>query len=200
MLSSRLRNGHGGKVLSLASARTENERKVLGVLNEMTEKGTRFLSVEEETGRVLRLLTETTGATRVVEIGTSTGYSGLWFGMALQTTGGHLTTFEIDPGRARTARDNFKRAGIDPFVTVVEGDAHKKIAELTGPIDIVFLDADKEGYPDYLAKLLPLLRPGGLIVADNLTMAPAYSEVISRDPALETVYIGSRVSISLKKR
>ena len=111
-------------------------------------------------------------AKNVVEIGTSTGYSGLWICLALQNTGGKLTTFEIDRGRAELARQHFRRAGVEHLATVVEGDAHQNIVHLAAPIDIVFIDADKEGYLDYLNKLLPLVRPGGLIIADNLTQAP----------------------------
>jgi predicted O-methyltransferase YrrM len=186
--------------LAAPSARTDSERQVLGVLKDMQENDKTFFSVEEETGRILRMLTEATGAKEVVEIGTSTGYSGLWICLALDKTHGHLTTFEIDHGRAEMARDNFKRAGVDQIVTVIEGDAHKRIVELTEPIDIAFLDADKGGYPDYIEKLLPQVRPGGLIVADNLNMATAYREAINKNPALETVYLGRRVSITMKKR
>ncbi len=190
----------GSRALAAPSARTEQEQRVLGVLNDMRQSGKTYLSVSEESGRMLRVLTEAIGAKHVVEIGTSTGYSGLWFCLALDTTGGRLTTYEIDHGRAQMARDNFKRAGVDRLATVVEGDAHKKVTELTGPIDVAFLDADKEGYSDYLSKLLPLIRPGGLIVADNTNMAPAYREAIATNPALETVYWGRSVSITLKKR
>jgi predicted O-methyltransferase YrrM len=186
--------------LASPSAKTENEKRVLDVLNDMRESGKTYLSVDEESGRMLRVLTEAAGARHVVEVGTGTGYSGLWFCLALQTTGGRLTTFEIDPGRARMARENFKRAGVDRLVTVVEGDAHQKITVLTEPIDVVFLDADKDGYPDYLNKLLPLVRPGGLIVADNTNMAPEYREAIASNPALETIYWTRDVSVTLKKR
>ncbi len=186
--------------LAAPVARTDSERQVLAVLKDMQENDKTFFSVDEETGRTLRVLTEATSAKQIVEIGTSTGYSGLWFCLALDKSGGHLTTFEIDHGRAEMARNNFKRAGVDRLVTIIEGDAHKRVAELTRPIDIVLLDADKGGYPDYLEKLLPQVRPGGLIIADNLNNAPAYSEAINMNPALETVYLGRRVSITLKKR
>lgn len=186
--------------LAAPSAKTENEKRVLDVLNDMRKNGKTYLSVGEEDGRMLRVLTEAVGARHVVEIGTSTGYSGLWFCLALEATGGRLTTFEIDHGRAMMARENFKRAGVDRLATVVEGDAHTKITELTEPIDVAFLDADKGGYPDYLNKLLPLVRPGGLIVADNANMASAYVKAIASNPALETVYWTRDVSITLKKR
>ncbi len=127
-----------------------------------------MMNVPPVDGRLLRLFTEAAGAKHVVEIGTSNGYSGIWFCLALRTTGGKLTTHEIDAGRASLARENFKRAGVDKLVTLVEGDAHEKVKNLKDPIDILFLDADKEGYIDYLNKLLPLVRPGGLILAHNV--------------------------------
>jgi caffeoyl-CoA O-methyltransferase len=186
-----------------AASHIEQERKVLAVLDEMRRTGKTYLSVGERAGRMLRLMTEATGAKEVIEIGTSTGYSGLWFCLALQTTGGHLTTFEIDPDRAAMAREHFRRAGVDQLVTVVEGDAHQTITRLKDPVDIVFIDADKEGYTDYLNKLLPLVRPGGLILADNMNMAPAYVKAVENHPDLETLYYtegGVQLGITLKKR
>jgi len=184
------------------AAKTAAEKRVLGVLDEMRTAGKTFLSVGAVEGRMLRLLTEAAGAKSVVEIGTSTGYSGLWFCLALQNTGGRLTTFEIDPGRAGMAREHFRKAGVEQLVTVVEGDAHKNIAQLKEPIDVVFIDADKGGYLDYLNKLLPLVRPGGLILADNVSMAPDYVRAVSTNPELETLYFsdGGGLGISLKKR
>ena len=96
-------------------------------------------------------------------------------------TGGRLTTFELDPGRAATAAAHFKKAGVDRLVTIVQGDAHQNIKRLKDPIDILFIDADKEGYVDYLNQLLPLVRPGGLILAHNVDMAPDYVAAIARN-------------------
>jgi predicted O-methyltransferase YrrM len=186
------------------AASRESERKILSVLEEMRKEGRTYLSVPSEDGRALRLLAEAAGAKTVVEIGTSTGYSGLWFCLALQATGGHLTTFEIDPGRAAAARKNFQQAGVESLVTVVEGDAHQKIAALKGPIDVAFIDADKEGYVDYLTKLLPLVRPGGLILAHNVGMSGVteYLKTAEANPELETIIYreGAGLAVTLKKR
>jgi caffeoyl-CoA O-methyltransferase len=184
------------------AARNAAEKKVLSVLDEMQSTGKTFLSVGAVEGRMLRLLTEAANAKSVVEIGTSTGYSGLWFCLALQSTGGKLTTFEIDRERAELARGHFRRAGVEQLVTVVEGDAHQNITRLAGPIDVVFIDADKEGYVDYLNKLLPLVRPGGLILTDNVDNAPEYVKAVSENADLETLYYsdGEGLGISLKKR
>jgi len=181
--------------------RDDREKQILEILDDIRENQ-RFRNVPPEDGRLLRLLTESMNAKSVVELGTSTGYSGIWFGMALEKTGGKLTTFEIDAQRAATARANFKRAGLSEVITLVEGDAHEKVALVKGPVDIVFLDADKDGYIDYLNKLLPLVRPGGLIIAHNITprMAdPKYMEAITTNPDLETI-VRTGVGLTIKKR
>jgi predicted O-methyltransferase YrrM len=189
-------------------ASTEAEQKILDVLANMYLNQRRgMMNVQPEDGRVLRLLTEAIGAKHVVEIGTSNGYSGIWFCLALRTTGGKLTTHEFDSRRASLARENFKRAGVSHIVTLVEGDAHKTVKKLKGPIDILFLDADKAGYIDYLNKLLPLVRPGGLILAHNTTNVRRgmedYIKAVTTNPKLETKFIHKHnqgIGVTLKKR
>ncbi|MBZ5582734.1 MAG: class I SAM-dependent methyltransferase [Acidobacteriia bacterium] len=192
----------GYRVESLPQANSEAEKKILSVLDEAQRTGALFQNAPVADGRMLRLLTEAAGAKNVVEIGTSTGLSGLWFCLALQKTGGKLTTFEYDAGRAATARGHFRKAGVDGIVTVVEGDAHQTLARLQEPIDILFIDADKEGYIDYLNHLLPLVRPGGLILAHNDDMSPEYQRLVTANPALETLFYreGEGMAITLKKR
>lgn len=182
-----------------------DEKRVLAVLDDIS-RNQRYLSVPEEDGRLLRILTESIGAKQVVEIGTSTGYSGLWILLALMRTGGRLVTYEIDRGRHEQARRNYEQAGLLRQAALVLGDAHAEIAKLTGPIDLVFLDADKEGYPDYLQKLAPLVRPGGLVVAHNMASPPAdprYVEAVTANPGYDTVFLNMNaagVGITLKKR
>jgi predicted O-methyltransferase YrrM len=187
----------------------EEEKKILSILDDMNLNESRgMMNVPPVDGRLLRLLTEAVGAKNVVEIGTSNGYSGIWLCLALRTTGGKLTTYEIDSHRASLARENFKRAGVDELVTLVEGDAHKEVTKLKEQIDIVFIDADKEGYIDYLNKLLPLVRPGGLILAHNVNMRGGrqnvqdYVQAVTTNPELETVFYeqGGGISVTLKKR
>ena len=199
--------GAGGASMSKPTlAQNAAERKILAVLDELDPRGGRgMMNVPVEDGRFLRLLAETIGAKQIVEIGTSNGYSGLWQCLALKATGGKLTTFEIDAERAALARQNFKKAGVDDIVTLVEGDAHETVAQVQGPVDLCFIDADKEGYSDYLTKLLPKVRSGGLIVAHNITpgMAdPKFLAAITSNPDLETVFYqqGGGVSVTLKKR
>jgi caffeoyl-CoA O-methyltransferase len=182
----------------------EEEKMILNILEDMNaNQSAGMMNVPPTDGRLLRLLTEAVGAKHVVEIGTSNGYSGIWFCLALRTTGGKLTTHEIDARRASLARENFKRAGVDKLITLVEGDAHETVKNLKEPIDILFIDADKEGYIDYLNKLLPLVRSGGLILAHNVPgSAPDYVKAVTTNPDLETVFYeqGGGVGVTLKKR
>jgi caffeoyl-CoA O-methyltransferase len=190
------RVGGGESSLGAPAARNAAEKKIL----ETAEQVNRYLNVPQEDGRLIRLLVEATGAKNAVEIGTSTGYSGLWFALGLQATGGRLTTFEYDAGRAETARQNFAKAGV---AGLIEGDAHEKIKALKGPIDIVFIDADKEGYLDYLKQVLPLVRPGGLILAHNISgrgSNPEYTDAVTQNPALDTLLLNGQMAVTLKKR
>ena len=192
--------GQRGSVSSVAPvAGSPAEAKVLAVLDRMVANGETYLAVDTENGRMLRLLAESTGAKHAVEIGTSTGYSALWTALGLRATGGRLTTFELDAGRAERARKHFQEAGVDTLVEVVVGDAHETVKRLKGPVDLLFLDADKEGYASYLKTLLPLVRPGGLIAADNIAMAPEYLKAVTTDPQLDTVFFG-RFAVTMKKR
>jgi len=203
----RAAHGEEGAQVGAVRAASEREQHILAVLEEMyADRNRRHLSVSEEDGRLMRLLTEAVGAKRVVEVGTSTGYSGLWFALALSSTGGKLVTHELDPERAKTAQVNFEKAGASGLVTVIVGDAHETVKQHTEPIDVLFLDADKEGYLDYLQKLLPLVRPGGLVLAHNMNRPaadPRFVQAITTDPALETAFLlmdGAGVSVTLKKR
>jgi caffeoyl-CoA O-methyltransferase len=188
-------------------AKSDAEKRILAVLDDI-DKNQRAgsMSVPVLDGRLLRLLTESIGAKTVIEIGTSIGYSGIWFCLALEKTGGQLTTFDIDEGRAAKARANFKRAGVEHRVTLVMGDAHVEVTKLKAPIDLLFIDADKEGYLDYLNKLLPLVRPGGLIVAHNMNARqadPKFVDAITTNPELDTLFLNKElggVGVSLKKR
>jgi caffeoyl-CoA O-methyltransferase len=183
-------------------ARTEAEKKILAVMDHMMQFHQTYLSVPPKDGEALWLLAEAANARTVVEIGTSTGYSGLWFCLALEKTGGHLTTFELDHERATMARGHFQDAGVENLVTIVEGDAHHQVMTLKTPIDLAFIDADKPGYVDYLEKLLPLVRPGGLILAHNVEMVPDYVKAVTTNADLATIFYmqGNGLAVTLKKR
>ena len=123
--------------------------------------------VDPEVGALLRVLTTAVGARRALEIGTAIGYSGIWIAGALPADG-MLLTLEIDEARARVARDNFKRAGVENRVSVIVGDAQRTIAKVSGPFDLIFQDGEKKLYSVLLDRLVELLRPGGLLVTDNV--------------------------------
>lgn len=199
-------------------AQNDVEKRILAALDEMRQ-GPRFANVSPTDGRLLRLLTEAVNAKRVVEIGTSTGESAVWLALAVESTGGHVYTHEIDESRAKIAEESFKKAGVDKLVTLILGDAHETVKRYKDPhdplfvdtdkqqsIDMLFLDADKEGYIDYLEKLMPLVRPGGLIIAHNMNTRQAdasFVTAVTEDPNLETLILlkeGTGVGVTLKKR
>jgi predicted O-methyltransferase YrrM len=141
--------------------------------------------VDAEVGALLRVLATTVNATRILEIGTAIGYSGIWLAGALPP-GGMLLTMEMSEERAREARDNFERAGLADRITVIVGDAKLKIAKVAGPFDLIFQDGDKQLYTPLLDRLVARLRPGGLLVTDNVLwdgeVAPGFTAEPKRDP------------------
>jgi len=187
------------------TAQDAEERRILQVLEDIY-RNQQYLSVPQEDGRLLRLLVESIGARHVVELGTSTGHSGLWLLLALRKTGGRLTSYEIDRARQQQARENFERAGVAKLATLILGDAHAEILNLKETIDLLFIDADKDGYLDYLEKLAPRVRPGGLIAAHNMASPPPdprYVQAVTTNPAYETVFLNMHeagVGLTLKKR
>jgi len=104
-----------------------------------------------------------------VEIGTSTGHSGIWIAWALSKTGGKLITIEIDENRYKTALENFRQAGLSDYIDARLADAHKLVKELKGPFDFVFSDADKDWYKNYFIDLEPKLKVGGCFTAHNIS-------------------------------
>jgi predicted O-methyltransferase YrrM len=125
-------------------------------------------------GRLLSILTRLAGGRRVLELGTATGYSALHIAQGLASDGS-LVSLEHDPGRADEARANFQRAGVDSQIRVLAGDALGELENMTGPFDLVFIDIEKADYVRALPHLYRLLRPGGLLVADNTGFKDAQS-------------------------
>ena len=125
------------------------------------------IQVSAPQGKLLTLLARLAGARRILEVGTLGGYSTIWLARGL-APGGHLDTLEIDPRHAEVARGNLRRAGLADAVTVHLGPAIDTLPTLTGPYDLVFIDADKRGNPDYVRAALGLARPGSVIVVDNV--------------------------------
>lgn len=131
------------------------------------DAGLPHIEVSAGQGKLLYLLAKLSGARRILEIGTLGGYSGIWLGRALPADG-ELVTLELDPAYAAFARTSFNEAGIGAQTLILTGRALASLASLSGPFDLVFLDANKDEYPEYLAQAARLLRPGGLLLADNV--------------------------------
>lgn len=143
------------------------------------------IQVSTPQGRLLNLLARWGGARRVLEVGTLAGYSAIWLGRALPADG-RLVTLELDPRHAEVARTNLARAGLSGVAEVVVGPALESLPRLAErepePFDLVFIDADKESYPEYLDWSVRLSHPGSLIVADNVVRGGAILAVDSADP------------------
>ena len=123
--------------------------------------------VDAEVGALLRVLASAAGASRILEIGTAIGYSTIWLAGALPP-GGMLFTMEMNPERAQAARANIERAGFADRAMVMIGDAERLVAKVSGPFDLIFQDGDKQLYLPLLDRLVGLLRPGGILVTDNV--------------------------------
>ncbi|HEY7511178.1 MAG TPA: class I SAM-dependent methyltransferase [Vicinamibacteria bacterium] len=149
------------------SAPSELDQRVRAFLDR-SRGSWRDLNVPGEDGRILHDLVVAKGFTRGLEIGTSTGHSGVWIAWAMSKTGGRLTTIEIDERRHRAALANFREAGVAPFVDARLADAHQLVKELPGPFDFVFSDADKDWYTQYFKDLDPKLAAGGCFTAHNV--------------------------------
>lgn len=186
----------------------ELDRKVQAFLEAHAGRW-RDMNVPETDGRVLHDLIVAKGYTRALEIGTSTGRSGIWIAWALSKTGGRLVTVDIDEGRYREAVANFREAGLDGFIDARLADAHELVPALPGPFDFVFCDADKDWYKNYFIAVLPKLAAGGAFVAHNVSArmrrggwgSGDFVEHVLALPFMETTFVegGGGISISVKK-
>lgn len=165
----------------------------------------RDLNVPEADGRALYDTVLAGGYKRALEIGTSTGHSGIWIAWALSKTGGRLITIDIDADRHREALKNFKDAGLASWVDARLADAHDLVPKLDGPFDFVFIDADKEWYSNYAKAVLPKLAVGGALTAHNVSQNGGRRQVtgdfydyIRSLPYLETSF-SAGVMVSRKR-
>jgi predicted O-methyltransferase YrrM len=129
----------------------------------------RDLNIPERDGELLYDLIIKGNYKNALEIGTSTGHSGIYIAWALSKTGGRLTTIEIDEGRHNTALENFRQAGLSEYIDARLGDAHSIVKELEGPFDFVFSDADKNWYKNYFIDVDPKLKTGGCYTTHNIS-------------------------------
>jgi predicted O-methyltransferase YrrM len=134
----------------------------------------------------LGILVRAVGARRVLELGTLGGYSAIWLARALPPDG-RLISLEYSPKHAEVARANIVRAGLQEMAEVRVGRALDLMPSLSAPFDFFFIDADKEGYPDYLRACLALSRPGSVMVFDNVVRDGKVTDAASRDPMVQAV-------------
>lgn len=157
-------------------------------LQDSAAAGLPAINVTPNQGKLLMLLAQVQGARNILEIGTLGGYSTIWLARALPK-GGKLITLESEPKHAEVARKNIARAGLADSVEIRLGRALATLPDLAAerrdPFDFIFLDADKESYPDYLAWSLKLSRPGSLIIADNVVRKGDVIDRASPDPRVQ---------------
>lgn len=170
---------------------TDGIDDLLAELHAFGERHGGMWNAGPDVGALLAWLVRGLPAQRVLEIGTSNGYSAIWIARVLTRTTGHLITLEVDPGKADMARANLKQAGLDASVTIVQGPAMAALGVLGGTFDLVFIDAAKPAYPDYLHAVLPLLKPGAIIVADNMRshaeQTRTYRDIVDANVLLDSV-------------
>jgi len=170
------------------------------------------MMIDETEGQLLRLLVALSGAQRIVEIGTFAGYSALAMAEGLPHDG-HIDTLELSPEHAAKAQEHIDAAGEGERITIHLGIALDSLEALDGPYDMAFIDADKSAYAAYLEVLLPMMRSGGLIVADNVlrygrvldpeladpsvTGMREFNDRAATDPRVETVMLTVRDGVSL---
>jgi predicted O-methyltransferase YrrM len=152
-----------------------------------------MLNTTEGDAMMLRILVESSGAKRGVEVGSATGFGAINMGIAFERTGGHLHTLEIDPEMVRKCRANLRKVGLENTVTCIEGDALKTLPTLEGEFDFVFIDAVKRDYFKYLKLIEPKLKPGALVVGDNVIRSARamrdFLDYIQNSPDYDTVII-----------
>jgi predicted O-methyltransferase YrrM len=157
----------------------------------MPERSRRMFNITRETGEFLAVLVRATTARRVLEIGTSNGYSTLWLAGAAREIGGSVTTVELAEDKIGLASANFARSGFSPFITLVHDDAGRLLQRSDeSAYDLVFLDSERLEYPGWWPDLRRVLRPGGLLIVDNATshveqMAP-FVALVTADPEFAT--------------
>jgi predicted O-methyltransferase YrrM len=174
--------------------KTELER--FGAANDAAtnERSRRMLNITRDTGEFLAVLVRATAARRVLEIGTSNGYSTLWLAEAAREIGGSVTTVELAEEKIGLAAANFARSGLAAFIELVHDDAGGLLRRSgSGTRDLIFLDSERPEYPGWWPDLRRVLRPGGLLVVDNATshaeeMGP-FVALVEADPGFESCLV-----------
>lgn len=177
----------------------------------------RMLAITKDTGIFYNVLLKIHKPKKILEIGTSVGYSTLWFADAMNGKNSKIITIEKNPNKIKIARNNFRKAGVSDMIEIKQGIARDVLIQLSKfrksnhsrAFDFIFIDADKEEYPFYFDICLPMLKKGGIIAADNIIFPRRFQKYIKKYlnhinqiPHVEsiTVYIGNGQEISFKKK
>jgi caffeoyl-CoA O-methyltransferase len=179
---------------------------VMPILEELERYGAehaRMRNIPRSTGELLRILVECSGSRRILELGTSNGYSTLWLALGARKTSGFVTSVEKHDWKIAMARENIQRAGLSDIVELLYGDAIGLAHSIPGPVDFLFMDLLPTDYPECVHQLLPKMRTGSLIVADNMLShrdavgnvipsagdSTAYETLVKKNSALSSVSI-----------
>src|SRR6266853_786730 len=168
------------------------------------ERARMMLNLEPASAQLLSILVRASGVTRALEIGTSNAYSTIWLAWSLKPAGGRVTSIDRNPDKHTLARENLRRADLLDRVELHTGDATEIVRQLTGPFDLVFLDADRRKFPEQIQILLPKLAQKVLVIADNVFSHPdeiaEYLKLISSRPDFQhtTVPVGKGLSIAYR--
>jgi predicted O-methyltransferase YrrM len=194
---------------SMTLERLLAELETFGKQNDSTysERPKRMLNITRDTGQFLAVLVKATGSRRVLEIGTSNGYSTLWLARAVKDTGGSVMTVELSEYKAALAEVNFERSGLKSLIDQVRDDGRNILARAADEsFDFIFLDSERPEYPSWWPHLKRALRPGGLLVVDNATshadeMAP-FVTLVEADGQFTTslVPVGNGEFLAVRSR
>jgi len=190
-----------------ASDEDKREARILNTLKAMEESADKTLTnISPDDGRLLVTLAHAADAQHVLEISRPAGYSTLWLCLALKDTGGRVTLLMEKKEEAETAREHLAKAGVEEMVEVIVGNPHDTMGGVRPPLDFVFLDADKGGNNHYLHNLLPKIRPGGFLIADDIKrdheLVDDYLDAIAIIPKLTNAYLNMHdrgMSVSVVK-
>ena len=186
----------------LADLFIEQDFALKAALDSSEAAGLPTINVSPAQGKLLHLLARVQGARKILELGTLGGYSTIWLARALPADG-RLISLEIDPGHAEVARANIARAELTNVVEIKVGPAEdsmkKLLLENRGPFDLIFIDADKPGYAEYLKWSLKLSRPGTLILADNVIRKGAVADPASTDENVQGIRKFNKVLAAEKR-
>ena len=194
--------------------RIEKQEKLEQEFPNQTPNSEKVLAIGRDTGIFYNLLLESIKAKYILEIGMSTGYSTIWFADAISKNNGKIITIDHDDKKIERAKKNFEEAGLSDFIEIHHGDALEIISSIKDKLqsreyfDFIFLDADKERYIQYFDNVLPLLKKGGLIAADNILFperfqkfTKPYVEHVRKNPLIKSVTLpidnGEELSLKL---